>query len=194
MFRIGKMIRSAKRKLITPPKLMPPFQSTTARGTFPTEQTQLSIEMTGPISGLQNSLSVGWLVRKNACHQEAQSQVHIQGVQVHIKGMRDCSEPARREEPGQKRPICDGYVHLAVGLMGRPENAASGLPLRIVDHPPAQGHLEEDPEDHSHQEAARKLRGDELPTQKDEQHEAELEDQVGGRELENDRVDEARPS
>ena len=63
------MIRSAKRKLITPPKLMPPFQSTTARGTFPTEQTKLSIEITGPISGLQNSLSVGWLVRKNACHQ-----------------------------------------------------------------------------------------------------------------------------
>ena len=63
------MIRSAKMKLITPPKLMPPFQSTAARGTFPTEQTKLSIEITGPMSGLQNSLSVGWSVRKNACHQ-----------------------------------------------------------------------------------------------------------------------------
>ena len=63
------MIRSAKMKLITPPKLMPPFQSTTASGTFPTEQTKLSIEITGPISGPQNSLRVGWLVRKNACHQ-----------------------------------------------------------------------------------------------------------------------------
>ena len=63
------MIRSAKMKLITPPKLMPPFQSTTASGTLPTEQTKLSIEMTGPITGLQNSLSVGWPVRKNACHQ-----------------------------------------------------------------------------------------------------------------------------
>ena len=61
------MIRSAKMKLITPPKLMPPFQSTTARGTLPTEQTKLSIEMTGPISGPQNSFRVGWLVRKNAC-------------------------------------------------------------------------------------------------------------------------------
>ena len=63
------MMRSANRKLITPPKLMPPFHSTTASGTLPTEQTKLSIEMTGPISGLQNSFSVGWLVRKNACHQ-----------------------------------------------------------------------------------------------------------------------------
>src|SRR5665213_1059351 len=69
MFRIGRMIRSAKMKLITPPKLMPPFQSTTARGTFPTEQTKLSIEMTGPINGLQNSFRVGLPVRKNACHQ-----------------------------------------------------------------------------------------------------------------------------
>src|ERR1700716_96315 len=63
------MTRSAKMKLITPPKLMPPFQSTAARGTLPTEQTKLSIDMTGPIRGLQNSFSVGLLVRKNACHQ-----------------------------------------------------------------------------------------------------------------------------
>src|SRR3981081_382140 len=69
MFRIGRMTRSAKIKLTPPPKLMPPFQRTAARGTFPTEQTKLSIEIIGPISGLQNSFSVGLLVRKNACHQ-----------------------------------------------------------------------------------------------------------------------------
>src|SRR3989442_4184214 len=69
MFRIGRMIRSAKMKLITPPKLIPPFQSTAARGTLPTEQTKLSIEITEAISGLQNSFSAGWSVRKNACHQ-----------------------------------------------------------------------------------------------------------------------------
>src|SRR5216684_7049102 len=69
MFTIGKMMRSAKRKLITPPKLMPPFHKTAARGTFPTEQTKLSIEITGPINGPQNWLSVGLLVRKKACHQ-----------------------------------------------------------------------------------------------------------------------------
>src|SRR2546422_1621387 len=52
MFRIGRMIRSAKMKLITPPKLMPPFQSTAARGTLPTEHTKLIIEMNGPTNGL----------------------------------------------------------------------------------------------------------------------------------------------
>ena len=37
------MIRSAKMNAITPPKLMPPFHSTAASGTFPIEQTKLSI-------------------------------------------------------------------------------------------------------------------------------------------------------
>ena len=32
------MIRSAKMNATTPPKLIPPFQSTTASGTLPTEQ------------------------------------------------------------------------------------------------------------------------------------------------------------
>ena len=40
-------------KLITPPKLMPPFQSTAASGTFPIEQTKLTIATSGPMSGPQ---------------------------------------------------------------------------------------------------------------------------------------------
>ena len=51
------MIRSAKMKAITPPKLIPPFQSTAASGTFPTEQTKLIIATIGPISGPQNFAS-----------------------------------------------------------------------------------------------------------------------------------------
>ena len=35
------MIRSAKMNDTTPPKLMPPFQSTAASGTLPIEQTKL---------------------------------------------------------------------------------------------------------------------------------------------------------
>src|SRR6266852_1757073 len=49
MLRMGMMIRSAKMKLITPPKLMPPFHSTTASGMLPTEHTKLSSEMIGRI-------------------------------------------------------------------------------------------------------------------------------------------------
>ena len=43
------MIRSAKMNASTPPKLIPPFHSTAASGTFPIEQTKLSIATSGPI-------------------------------------------------------------------------------------------------------------------------------------------------
>src|SRR5437899_9327679 len=61
------MIRSAKMKAITPPKLMPPFHSTAASGTLPIEQTKDSIETTGPISGPQSADATGWSVKKNDC-------------------------------------------------------------------------------------------------------------------------------
>src|SRR2546422_1649190 len=66
MLMIGRMIRSAKMKEITPPKLIPPFQSTAASGTLPTEQTKLIIEINGPISGPQIKDSVGLSVKKKA--------------------------------------------------------------------------------------------------------------------------------
>ncbi len=53
------MIRSAKTKLITPPKLMPPFQRTTASGMLPTEQTKLKIAMSGATIGSHTALSSG---------------------------------------------------------------------------------------------------------------------------------------
>ncbi len=68
------MIRSAKTKAITPPKLMPPFQSTAARGTLPTEHTKLSSEITGPINGPQTCDSTGWLVKKKLCQNDAGTQ------------------------------------------------------------------------------------------------------------------------
>jgi hypothetical protein len=59
MFRIGRMIKSAKMNAATPPKLIPPFHSTAASGTFPMEQTKLRIAMSGPISGPQTLAKVG---------------------------------------------------------------------------------------------------------------------------------------
>ena len=41
------MIRSAKMKATTPPKLIPPFHSTTASGTLPIEQTNEMIATPG---------------------------------------------------------------------------------------------------------------------------------------------------
>src|SRR5574337_806869 len=66
MFSTGSTIRSAKMKAATPPKLIPPFQSTAASGTFPTEQTNEAIATSGPTIGPQNFANVGCDARKNA--------------------------------------------------------------------------------------------------------------------------------
>jgi hypothetical protein len=52
-------------KAITPPKLMPPFQSTAASGTFPIEQTKEMTATNGPTSGPQNLANVSWPEKKN---------------------------------------------------------------------------------------------------------------------------------
>ena len=53
-------------KLITPPKLMPPFHSTAASGTLPIEQTKLRIATTGPMIGPQIADQMPWPSKKNA--------------------------------------------------------------------------------------------------------------------------------
>ena len=81
------MIRSPKMKAITPPKLIPPFQSTAASGTFPTEQTKLITATSGPITGPQNFAAVGWSTRKSDCHHD--------------------SRHPRRERAGDEKPDAD---------------------------------------------------------------------------------------
>ncbi len=54
------MSRSAKMKLTTPPKLIPPFHNTAANGTLPIEQTKLDRATKGPISGPHSFASSGW--------------------------------------------------------------------------------------------------------------------------------------
>src|SRR6266851_3405344 len=66
MSRMGKIIKSAKIKLTTPPKLIPPLHKTAAKGTLPTEQTKLTIATNGPTSGPSILASVGLLEKKNA--------------------------------------------------------------------------------------------------------------------------------
>jgi hypothetical protein len=70
MFRIGSTMRSAKIKAITPPKLMPPFHKTAAKGTLPIEHTNETTATIGPTSGPQRVESTGSSVRKNACQNE----------------------------------------------------------------------------------------------------------------------------
>src|SRR5436190_14062360 len=59
----GRTIRSAKMKASTPPKLMPPFQSTAASGTLPMEQTKDRMATTGPMSGPQSLAHAPWCSR-----------------------------------------------------------------------------------------------------------------------------------
>src|SRR5215472_12381337 len=68
------MIRSAKMKLTTPPKLMPPLHKTAANGTLPTEQTKLTIDTNGPTSGPSILAIVGLLEKKNAFQNELGTQ------------------------------------------------------------------------------------------------------------------------
>ena len=85
------MIRSAKMNARTPPKLIPPFQSTAASGTFPTEQTKLIMATSGPISGPQSFAAVGWSVRNRPCQKESGTQA--------------ASAPAIRSPTTMSRPI-----------------------------------------------------------------------------------------
>src|SRR5260370_25245837 len=74
MSRIGRMIRSAKMKLTTPPKLIPPLHKTAANGTLPTEQTKLTRATNGPTNGPSNFARVGLFDRKKARQNESGTQ------------------------------------------------------------------------------------------------------------------------
>jgi hypothetical protein len=53
-------------KLITPPKLIPPFHSAAASGTLPIEQTKLMSAMNGPIRAFSMLVQMPWPETKNA--------------------------------------------------------------------------------------------------------------------------------
>src|SRR5512132_351300 len=59
---------------MAPPKLIPPFHRTAARGTFPIEQTNESIATIGPTSGPQSFAISGWSTKKNACQNDSGTQ------------------------------------------------------------------------------------------------------------------------
>src|SRR5258708_20215046 len=67
---MGKIIKWAKIKLTTPPKLIPPLHKTAAKATLPTEQTKLKIATSGPTSGPSILASVGLLEKKNSFQNE----------------------------------------------------------------------------------------------------------------------------
>src|SRR5918911_4210940 len=74
MLRIGRTIKSAKIKDMTPPKLIPPFHKTAASGTFPIEHTKEITATKGPTRTLHIDESTGWSVRKKLCQNECGTQ------------------------------------------------------------------------------------------------------------------------
>ena len=61
-------MRSAKTKLITPPKLIPPFHKAAARGTLPTEHTKLIRAMNGPTRTFSTEVQMPWPWMNTAFH------------------------------------------------------------------------------------------------------------------------------
>src|SRR5438093_450467 len=101
MSRIGSTIRSAKMNAITPPKLMPPFQSTAASGMFPTEQTNEMIATSGPTSGPPSFASSGCSTRKNDCQKSS--------------GIQAARAPAIDEPPAHEHDHDDAQLEDEIG-------------------------------------------------------------------------------
>ena len=112
---IGRMIRSAKMNARTPPKLMPPFQSTAARGTFPIEQTKLKIATSGPMSGPQSFAAVWWCSRKSDCHHES--------------GTHAASAPAMRRPPKMSNQMAAQSMTKKSAVAVKPSGEASRLQI-----------------------------------------------------------------
>ena len=94
------MIRSAKMNATTPPKLIPPFHSTTASGTLPIEQTNERIATTGPISGPHSFAASGWPAKKNALPERV----------GHPGGDRARDQQADHQVPEDRGPLHDEHV------------------------------------------------------------------------------------
>ena len=195
------MIRSAKMKASTPPKLMPPFQSTAASGTFPIEQTKLSIATSGPISGPQNFASVGWSLeeealpervghpgRERAGDQQAAEDVAPDGGPVHDEVVRRRGEALRRAEAPPPVPSPPADMSISAWPSIEPTRPLSASRARLVDEPPLQEAAEErapirtiisGPPTNSP--------SDELPAEQDRDDDPELDHEVRGGELERHR-------
>ena len=196
------MIRSAKMKAITPPKLMPPFQSTAASGTFPIEQTKLTIATSGPISGPQNFAErrvvveeeplperVGHPGGERAGDEQAADDVAPDRRPVHheVVGGRGEAPPASAAAARSSR---SPWTHMSISAWPSIEPDAG--PCRPARAPPRPGcwvrkRAEQQREEDDHQRAADELAERELPAEQQRHDDPELDDEVGRGELERHR-------
>src|ERR1700674_4159239 len=91
------------------------------------------------------------------------------------------------EQTPDQRTIGYRNVHGCVALHPAKQTPLC-LTLGSLDERTPQCQTKQEREEHHHHQATRELGSKKLPAEKNEQHQAELEDEVGGREFEDDRV------
>src|SRR5437773_10142649 len=171
MFRIGRTMRSAKMNEMTPPKLMPPFQSKDERddaaetdAAVPEHRSERHVpdrtdkgqhRHDGPDQRTPEQGShwmpdeeealpeLGWHPGgERACQEQAARDVPPDRRPVHDEGVADSGESSRREDPLNQRPVRNRHVHLGVAFH-RTDEAALGLLARLAHERGAKECLEE---------------------------------------------------
>lgn len=113
------------------------------------------------------------------------------GPQIHHEIVADRGEALRRGDALPHAPARDGHVHLGVPLHS-PGSTLVGLRRRLVNQRRREELAKEQCEKHDHQDSAQRLGERELPAQKYNHDDEELEHEVGRRELECHRCGEVR--
>ncbi len=124
--------------------------------------------------------------------QQTDHDVADHGCPLHDEDVADRRQTSVAEQTLREAPLTlDRHVHGGVALH-RPGHALERLLAGCVD----QLRTDEEPEEQRHQDdddrAAHELRERELPAEQQRQDDAQLDDQVGARDLEDDGRDEAR--
>src|SRR5437867_7462791 len=137
MFRIGSTMRSAKMNEITPPKLMPPFQSTAASGTLPIEQKERLPE------------TFGHPCRQRAGEEQPAGDVPPYRDPVHHEVVADGCETTSGRDALPQRAFGDRHVHLGVAFHRADETPIS-LTARLFDQLATQERAEQQGQDRDH--------------------------------------------
>ena len=198
------MMRSAKRKAMTPPKEMPPFHRTAARGTLPTEQTKERTATRGPINGppeprqqrMPGEEEAGPPGLRHpggeaAGDEQAAGDVGPQRVPVHPEVVAGGGDAFGAGELAPEGSGVEAHVHGGMAFHAAGDVLGGLLAGGFNDRGAERGAEEED-HDGDHDGAAGELGEGELPAEQDGEEDGELHDEVGGGELESHGSDEVR--
>ncbi len=120
---------------------------------------------------------------EGASDEEAAGDVLPDGGPVHDEEVADGGEAPGGGELLEQGAFVERHVHLGVALHGANE-ALLGLLTGLLDHVGLEEAPEEEGEEDDHQGSADELGRSELPADEDGEEDAELDDEVGGGELE----------